>query len=93
LQIEYLVSYPRRFVRYLEAIRTKVPELVTQEKEQLGCTCEKESVEHIVQGEVSPHGADLDGSSSSPETSAGNGLLDTIRINPITLEVLIFSGI
>src|SRR6267154_4656017 len=37
---------------YLEAICTKVPELVTQEKEQLGCTCEKELVEHIIQGEV-----------------------------------------
>ena len=43
---------------YLEAICVKVRELVTQEKEQLGCTCEKESVERIIQGEVSAHGAD-----------------------------------
>lgn len=72
---------------YLEAIRAKVPELVTQEKGHPGSTCEKESVERIVQGEVSASSAGLDGLYSSSETSAGNGLLDTIRINPITLEV------
>jgi len=55
---------------------------------------QKELVEHIVQGKVSAHGTDLDGSSSSLETSAGNGLLDTICINPIALEVfLVFSRI
>ncbi|KAG2146041.1 uncharacterized protein EDB93DRAFT_1086768 [Suillus bovinus] len=71
---------------YLEAIRAKIPELVSQEKGHPGSTCEKESVERIVQSEVSPSCAGLDGPTSSPETSAGNGLLDTIRINPITLE-------
>jgi len=69
---------------YLEAIRAKVPELIAQENELPGSTCQKESVERIVQGEVSS-GADLDGSSSN--TPAGNGLLDTIRINPISFEV------
>lgn len=72
---------------YLEAIRAKVPELVTQEKVHPGSTCEKESVERIVQGEVSAPSAGLDGPISSTETSTGNALLDTIRINPITLEV------
>ncbi|KAG0706156.1 hypothetical protein DFH29DRAFT_206538 [Suillus ampliporus] len=71
---------------YLEAIRSKVPELVSQEKGHAGSTCEKESVERIVQGEVSAFSAGLNGPTSSSETSAGNGLLDTIRINPVTLE-------
>ncbi|KAG1838307.1 hypothetical protein F4604DRAFT_1600596, partial [Suillus subluteus] len=71
---------------YLEAIRAKVPELVSQEKGYPGSTREKESAEHIVQGEVSAFCAGLGGPISSSETSAGNGLLDTIRINPITLE-------
>ncbi|KAG1717567.1 uncharacterized protein EDB91DRAFT_1259545 [Suillus paluster] len=53
-------------LRYLEAIRVKVPEVVTQEKVDPGSTCEKESVERIVQGEVS---AGLDGPTSSTETS------------------------
>ncbi|KAG2148453.1 hypothetical protein BD769DRAFT_1412188 [Suillus cothurnatus] len=71
---------------YLEAIRAKVPELVSQEKGCPGSTCERESVERIVQGEVSAFCAGLDGPTSSSETSAGSGLLDTIRINPITLK-------
>lgn len=71
---------------YLEAIRAKVPELVSQEKGYPGSTCEKESIERIVQSEVSAFGAGLDGPTSSSETSARNGLLDTIRINPVTLE-------
>lgn len=71
---------------YLEAIRAKVPELVSREKGYPGSTCEKESAERIVQGEVSAFGAGLDGSTSSPQMSAGNGLLDTIRVNPLTLE-------
>ncbi|KAG1862547.1 hypothetical protein DFJ58DRAFT_715270 [Suillus subalutaceus] len=71
---------------YLEAIRAKVPELVSQEKGCPGSTCERESVERISQGEVSAFCADLDGPTSSSDTSAGNGLLDTIRVNPITLE-------
>ncbi|KAG2123741.1 hydroxymethylglutaryl-coenzyme A reductase-domain-containing protein [Suillus clintonianus] len=58
---------------YLEAIRAKVPELVTQEKVHPGSTCEKESVEHIVQGEVSAFSAGLDGPTSSTETSTCNG--------------------
>jgi len=33
---------------FLEAIRAKVPELITQEKEQLGCTCEKTSSQRTV---------------------------------------------
>jgi len=70
---------------YLEAIRAKVPELVTQETEHPGSTCQKESVERIIQGEVSAHGANFDGSTSS-DTPAGNGLQDTIRINPIPFE-------
>lgn len=68
---------------YLEAIRARVPELVTQEKEVPGSTCQKESVERIVQGDVS---TDVDGSTSS-DTQAGISLLDTIRINPISFEV------
>lgn len=71
---------------YLEAIRAKVPELVSQEKGFPGSTCEKESVERVVQGEVNAYCAGLDGYTSSSETSAGDDLLDTIRINPITLE-------
>lgn len=71
---------------YLEAIRAKVPELVSQEKGCPGSTCERESIERIVQGEVSAFCAGLDGPTSSSEMSAGNGLLDTIRVNPITLE-------
>lgn len=71
---------------YLEAIRAKVPELVSREKGCPGSTCEKESAERIVQGEVSAFCAGLDGSSSSLQMSAGNGLLDTIRVNPLTLE-------
>lgn len=70
---------------YLEAIRAKVPQLVSQEKCYPGSTCEKESAERIVQGETSAFCPGLDGSTSS-QVSAGNGLLDTIRINPITLE-------
>ncbi|KAG1830269.1 hypothetical protein DFJ58DRAFT_737037 [Suillus subalutaceus] len=53
---------------YLEAIHTKVPELVSREKGCPGSTCERESAERIVQGE------------------AINGLLDTIHVNPLTLE-------
>jgi hypothetical protein len=60
---------------YLEAIRAKVPELVThwQEKVHPGSTCKKESVERIVQGEVNAFSAGLDGPTSSTETSTCNG--------------------
>ncbi|OAX41075.1 hypothetical protein K503DRAFT_736352 [Rhizopogon vinicolor AM-OR11-026] len=72
---------------YLEAIRAKVPELVTQEKEHPGSTYQKESVDRIVKGEVGADSANFDGSRSSSDTPAGNGLLDTVRINPISFEV------
>jgi hypothetical protein len=63
---------------YLEAIRAKVPELATQEKEVPGSTCQKESVERIIQGDVS---TDVDGFTSSSDIQARICLLDTIRIN------------
>lgn len=62
---------------YLEAIRAKVLELVTQEKEHPGSTYQKESVDS----------ANFDGSTSSSDTPAGNGLLDTIRVNSISFEI------
>ncbi|KAG1767840.1 hypothetical protein EV702DRAFT_744581 [Suillus placidus] len=51
-----------------------------------GFTREKESAERIVQGDISAFCASFDVPTSSSETSAGNGLLDTICINSITLE-------
>ncbi|KAH7929900.1 hypothetical protein BV22DRAFT_1109651 [Leucogyrophana mollusca] len=73
---------------YLEAIRAKVPELVSKEKLGTSVHREPELADRITLGEVD---ADPTEFTSSTDSGSLGDLLDTVRIDPVTLEAESFS--
>ncbi|KAH0827541.1 hypothetical protein J3R83DRAFT_4262 [Lanmaoa asiatica] len=73
---------------YLEAIRSKVPDLVRKEKQGFSSSSPVESDDdRIFQSEVGIDcDTDLGGPALPTEISSSNGLLATTRINPISSE-------
>ena len=71
---------------YLEAIRSRVPDLVRKEKQAFSSSSPVASDDgRISQGEVGiDYDTDLDSPILSTETSSSDSLLATVRVNPIS---------